>query len=210
MTSKNGLLTVFLLVSTLSPAVPIPVASSIKEVGQGVKLPTQISANGQTLCWTGSGIRKKKVVIAKVSVYRLDSYVDCKGVASDGELKASVGLSAKNWALKLTFLRDVDSSKIRSSFKEALEANQVDVSASAPAGQLLEKVQVDLKEGQTLWVVGEKNSPTEKVEIIFPSQSVWTAGSSIASDFAKIWFGVTKESTMETLQSEILSRQYQN
>lgn len=189
-------------------AIPTPVGTSNKDVGEGLQIPTEVKVNQDSLCWTGSGIRKKKVVLAKFSVYRLDSYLECSAVPKEGDLKPALALAAKHWALKLTFLRDVDSEKVRSSFKEAMEANEIDLSPTSPASQMLERIKTDLKEGNVIWVVGKKDTKEEKLEIVLPSETLKSSSPTIASDFSKIWFGSTKESTMENLQQAILSRKY--
>lgn len=203
--SLFGLMSIFSLAAV---AIPTPVGTSIKEVGEGLQLPTEIKVSNDSLCWTGSGIRKKKVVVAKFSVYRLDSYLECSAVPKDGDLKPAIALAARQWALKLTFLRDVDSEKVRSSFKEALEANQIDLSNTSPVSQMLEKIKTDLKEGNVVWLAGKKDTKEEVLEIVLPTETLRTSSASIASDFSKIWFGSTKESTMEDLQAAILSRRY--
>lgn len=186
----------FLAIATT--AYPLPTALPGENVsldvgGKSVELPRKVrlpELAAKEVCWKATGVRKKRVLVTNVSVYRLDRYESCDGKAFPR-------------VLRLVFLRDVGSEKIRDSFRDALAANAVPVGDDSLLGKLLSDWKQDLKEDSSLWIIADKKDSTERLALATDSTEIKTESGDAASQFWKIWFGKPADSGLETLQSQI-------
>lgn len=152
---------------------------------------------------TGEGVRKKKIVLVKVDVYRAASYLDA-AVKMDPQKPMESIRRAKAKALHLTFLRDLGAAKIRSSFRDALKRNQVDPE-SPVMRKALATLDFDVKEGQTLSLVGyKKDEKTDVLVFETPKGPVSLEGPDAASQFWLIWFGEPEDSGLENLKKDLV------
>lgn len=157
------------------------------------------------LVLTGAGVRKKKIVLVKVSVYAAASYLDSSVKLNQQNPMESMR-KAKAKALHLTFLRDIDSEKIRSSFGDALKKNNVDLENPA-IKKALAVLDFDVKEGQTLSLVGyKKNETTDALVFETPGGPVTLEGPDVSSLFWQIWFGIPEDSGLENLKAELVGQ----
>lgn len=185
----------FLFVAGAAAGTPeIDVKSIVQQEidGYSMAFPKKITSDGVSLCWKGGGLRKKKVLIASVKVYELQSYGPC-------------GTKQFPQVLSLKFLRDIDREKIRSSFKEALDKNGVATTKASPLGDLLAQWNTDMKEHETLWLVAYETKAGQWVELDAGKGGIRAEGPTVANDLWKIWYGKPADSGLEELRSHLLS-----
>ncbi|MGZ3808688.1 MAG: chalcone isomerase family protein, partial [Bacteriovorax sp.] len=91
----------------------------------------------EKLDFIGAGLRSKKVLVANVKVYVAQLFLDNAGKFVRTEAGAVKSLAdMKAGAIHLTFLRSVDASTVQVSFRDALEANDVDTNNKGVAAFL--------------------------------------------------------------------------
>lgn len=155
------------------------------------------------LTLTGAGKRVKKIVLLKIDVYAAAHYLDLSTKLDPADPMAGVK-AAKAKAIQLTFLRDVDSGKIRDSFSDALKKNGVDLQ-SPVMKSVLGRLTFDMKEKQTLTLVGIKRADgTEVLHFEAPTGPFQVEGPAIASEFWKIWFGEPEDGGLEKLKAALI------
>ncbi len=177
------------------------VVTTIDEVP--VKEQAKSSLFSMPLLLTGSGKRVKKIVFVKLNVYVAAHYLDPTVKLTATDPMAGIR-SAKAKAIQLTFLRDVDSGKIRNSFTDALKKNSVDM--ESPVMKLaMSKLTFDMKEKQTLTLVGvQKDANTEVLHFESPSGTFSVEGPGVASQFWQIWFGEPEDGGLEKLKTALI------
>ena len=110
---KTSILTLALIFSCSAQANSLSFKATGKNL-EGVPLHSSlsegISSSKLELPQKGAGIRTKKVLMVGVKVYVAEYFSNSKAQA-----------------MRLQFFRDVDAEKVMTSFKEALEANKVDL-----------------------------------------------------------------------------------
>ncbi len=156
------------------------------------------------------GLRQKKVVIAKVSVYV--AQVFSNGTAdfeSLDKLRASLQKS-EPFILSMTFVRDVGIEKIADAFKEAFDENKVD-GAKAPFSDFVSAVTKsgDVKDKQTYFFIFKQDGGKESITFETNGKewfSVKDAASGTQAQFLKLWLGKPVDSGVEQLQSQLLSK----
>lgn len=186
---------VFLLSSVVWGANLTFVGTPLKIVhASGIDVPVyaHVATDKMKLNLTGHGIREKTILIASVNVYYAASYMDQK------QLEKS-----KTRALVLTFLRDLNSDKIRSSFTDALKENEVDVETEAMQ-KLFAMMAFDVKKGSQVRFIGTLGDASDTLLIELPGQTIKTEGPKLAENFWKIWFGKPADSGLKDLK-ELLS-----
>lgn len=145
----------------------------------------------------GEGLRWKPVSFLgiRVDVYRASSFVDVGATLQTARAKI----------MRLTFLRDLDASKIRESMETALRVNDVDPEKGA-VGKLFAQFQFAIKEGEVMSIIGLKKSDgNEVVEIQTPAKTLSAEGPTLATDLWKGWYGKPADSGIEALQKSLLS-----
>jgi hypothetical protein len=149
---------------------------------------------GKKLLLTGAGTRVKKVVLVKAKVYVAAHYTD--------EAKPVVESSTR--AMHLTFLRDVDAEKIRSSFTDSLKENGVDPENSA-VKHILSALTFSMKDKGTLTLIGETGPGREILTLEGPT-TTRAESKDVVTSFWKIWFGKPADGGLEDLQEELLRK----
>lgn len=179
-----------------------------KTVIEGVPIYSQArissSAQAPLLNLTGAGIRKKKVLFLKVDVYVAAHYLDASVTLQPESPMESV-TKAKAKVMELTFLRDVDSKKIRDAFMGSLTKNEVDLE-SAAVKEVLAKLTFDMKEKQKLVLVGQGTGSQESLTFEAPTGTMTVKGPSIASNFWRIWFGTPDDGGLEDLKELLVGK----
>jgi hypothetical protein len=164
---------------------------------------------GAKLSFVGAGLRAKKVVFVNVKVYvaQLFAADAAKLKKSDAEILGSLD-SAAPVALQMNFLREVEASKVQSSFKEALEANKVDMN-KPEIKKFLDAVQTGgkAKEGKTLTLLAVKNPDATETVTYEDANGKATAVSGAAGftrDVLSIWLGKPSDDGVARLKSDLL------
>lgn len=146
------------------------------------------------LLLTGHGIREKKILIASVNVYHAASYLE----------GASLEKSRVR-ALCLTFLRDLDSGKIRSSFGDALKENGVSLE-SPEMQKLFALMSFDVKKGEKVHFIGVRGEKTDTIFFELAGKTLKAEGSQLVENFWKIWFGKPADSGLEALKKLLIKK----
>lgn len=166
-----------------------------------------IDGTSQTLQAVGAGLRAKKVVFVNVKVYVGELFVSSLESFKKVDALASVK-DQKAVAIQLHFLRDVDSENVRKSFKEALEANKVNIQDSS-IQQFLESVAKggEAKSGKALTILGFKHSDgSESISYETTSGNVSQikGNEGFIQNIFSIWLGKPSDDGVASLKKEIL------
>ena len=172
-------------------------------VSSSAKMTTPTPA---TLTTFGAGLRAKKVVFVNVKVYVGEFFVADKASFKKDQALTSVAQQPAA-AIRLHFLRDVDSANIEKSFIEALSANKVDAKDAAIA-EFLAAVRGggEAKENSSMTIAAQKVGADEFIHYESPSgklSSIKGSAGFIQKIFS-IWFGQPADSGIADLQSSIL------
>jgi hypothetical protein len=177
---------------------------------EGVTLATSAStAEGQKLSLVGAGLRTKKVIMVNVRVYVGEFFVGDLTKFKKNPNEALKSLSeASPVAIKLNFLRDVDAEKVQTSFKEALEANKIDIN-KPEVQKLLDAVKnsAPVKKGTSLTILGVKKGDGSEVltyeDSNFKATTV-SGGPGFLQEAFSIWLGNPSDDGVAGLKNAIL------
>ncbi|MCB0385190.1 MAG: chalcone isomerase family protein [Bdellovibrionales bacterium] len=185
--------------------------SNGKIEGVEISATAKADVNGRQydLTTTGAGLRNKKVAILKVKVYVGQFLVTDVGSFVrdlDGAVDSLDNMKAV--AMRMSFLRSVESEKLVDAYKLGMEANNLNL--SAPDVQaFLQAVQDggDAQGGQDMVVVGEKLADGSEVITYQNSEGkTWTVNG--APGFVKgimsLWVGNTIEKETEELKKNLI------
>jgi hypothetical protein len=158
----------------------------------------------------GAALRSKKVVLLNFKVYIGELFVSDAATFSATAAGALSSLAGeKAVAIRLHFLRDVDAEKVVEGFKEALEANGVDLKSAALQSFFSAVVKGgEAKESKTLTIAGEKSGATEKI-FYEDGQGALTSiegPPGLIRSIFSIWFGKSADSGLESFKKELLKR----
>lgn len=200
-----------LIAATAASAGVLTLTPGSKDI-EGVKIATGGTAtvDGQTLTLTtvGAGLRTKKVLIAKVKVYVATLMATDASAFSrkDGRALDSIGSQA-GAAIQLTFLRGVDAATVQSSFKDALDANNVSLNRSE-VNALMNAVASsgDAQNGRTLTFVTTSGAGGDTVTYEGTRGSATTVRGpkGFARDVMSIWLGNPSDSGVAALKEQLL------
>lgn len=163
----------------------------------------------QKLDSIGAGLRSKKVLVAKVKVYVAQVFLDNAGkfVRTNDGAMASVS-NMKAGAIHLTFLRDVDAPTVQISFREALEANNVNINDKGVAA-FLSAVNdgADARNGKSMNISLTK-SDDGKVTVVYENTSgvekTVVGDEVLFKGIFSIWLGTPADSYLAALKADIL------
>lgn len=178
--------------------------------GQKLKVAKTLKEAGQSLSLTGYGVRKKKVVLVKVSVYVASHYVSNPTGWSASDPTNSLKKQPRR-ALTLDFMRDVPGEKIKGAFEESLKENGLDP-ARKDLATLLNGLAVDMKEGQKMTLSGVIDSVKGEQTLIArgPKGAVEVKSPNVVDDMWSIWFGKPADGGLEELKGELSQLKAQN
>lgn len=157
----------------------------------------------------GAGLRSKKVVIVNVKVYvaELMSSDASKFVRTDADALKSLD-DSRTVAIRLTFLRGVDASTVQTSFKEALQANKINV-ADAAISQFLKAVDAggDAANGKPLTIVTQKNA--DKTETVYYEDTNGKVtkvdgNEGFSKQLMAIWLGTPSDNGVANLKAQLI------
>ncbi len=157
----------------------------------------------------GSGLRSKKVLVANVKVYVAQLLVSSTNafVRKDAEALKSLE-DSQTVAMQLTFLRSVEADKVKVSFRDAFDANNVDINNPA-IKQLLTAVEKggDATSGGTLTFVANKHSDgTETLiyEDTAGKQVTVKGDRGLTHDVFSMWLGNPADDGIAALKKSLL------
>lgn len=157
----------------------------------------------------GAGLRTKKVLIANVKVYVAQIFLDNAGKfvrTNSGAIKSLSEMKAG--AIRLTFLRSVDAPTVQVSFRDALDANDIDLKNKGIAAFLAavndgadaqngKSMNISLKKGDNgiVTVVYENTAGVEKTI---------TGDETLFKGIMAIWLGEPADAGLQVLKTAIL------
>lgn len=179
---------------------------------EGVSIGSSATLNmggSMKLDYIGSGLRSKKVLVSNVKVYVAQIFMDNAGkfVRSASGAVQSVG-DMKAGAVRLTFLRNVDAPTVQTSFKDAFNANGVDVNNSGVKAFLSAVSKgADAGSGHSMTMAMKRDGAgvTLVYENTKGGSSTIKGDSSLFKAVMSIWLGTPADSGLATLKTSILS-----
>jgi hypothetical protein len=173
----------------------------------GITIPVYPTAkvDGEELKLTGYGTRAKQIFLGlKANVYVAASY-STQPLESTNPMESVKAAKAK--VIQLTFVRNLTSDEIRTSFEEALDKNGVDLNAT-PIQNIFAQFAFSLKAGQTVTLTGTQNATgsMEKLVIEVPGKTAQEEGKELATDFWRIWLGIPVDAEMGELKKALVGK----
>ncbi|HWU41825.1 MAG TPA: chalcone isomerase family protein [Bdellovibrio sp.] len=169
---------------------------------------TSVENESTKLSQVGAGLLAKKVAFFNVDVYVAEFFV-----SSAEKFKKADALNSlkdqKAVAVQLHFLRDVEAEKVQTSFKEALQANNVKLDDNS-IKQFLEAVSQggEAKKGKILTILGAKLKDNNE-EISYENTSGKVTTIKGSADFIKnifsIWLGTPADDGIARLKKSVLA-----
>lgn len=154
----------------------------------------------------GAGLRYKKVIFVKASVYVGQLFAgSAKEFRKDAALDSVAAAPAT--AMRMTFLRDVDGETLGRAFADAFKENKVET-GSGPVKVFLDDVRLagGVKDKSVITVAGWRSGKAERVAIQGPDGKILEvegAPGFIRAIFS-LWLGKPSDSGVESLQKDIL------
>jgi hypothetical protein len=171
-----------------------------------------VDGHAYKLNTVGSGLRSKKVLLANIKVYVAQLLVSSPNsfVRKDNEALKSLE-DSQTVAIQLAFLRTVDAAKVQVSFRDALDANKVDINQGA-IKQLLSAVNNggDANSGGTFTFVVNKNSDGSETlvyEDTAGKQVEIKGDKGLTHDVFSMWLGVPADDGIANLKSSLIHSQ---
>lgn len=209
---KRSLLSLFVLLGLSLNAQAALVTTdkaggTLEKVTLSKSATAELDGASQSLQAVGAGLRAKKVVFVNVKVYVGELFVSSLESFKKADPLTSIN-DQKAVAIQLHFLRDVDSDNVQKSFKEALEANKVDLKDSS-VQQFLESVVKggEAKTGKALTILGFKHadgSESISYETTAGNVSQIKGSEGFVKNVFSIWLGKPSDDGVATLKKEIL------
>jgi hypothetical protein len=165
--------------------------------------------NGESLQQVSQAIRRKKIALFWVKVYRCELLASLPGqyLKTSAEAALNSLTSNKLVALRMEFLRDVGVEKMVSSFTDGLKEN--DLKPEEPVYQHFfdaMKKSGDVKEKQTWTIVFEKKDKDESIHMENGEGKVQmiSVPQGTTKNIFKIWFGKPADSGLEEMKEAFL------
>lgn len=182
---------------------------SIEGVNVGKSADLVTISETQKLDFIGAGLRTKKVLVANVKVYVAQVFLDNAGKfvrTNAGAVKSLADMKAG--AIHLTFLRGVDAATVQVSFRDALDANDIDLNNKGIAAFLSAvKEGADAKDGKSMNISLTKDNKGV-VTVVYENTSgvekTITGDETLFKGILSIWLGEPADSGLETLRAAIL------
>lgn len=212
---KNLLFVTFLIYANADAAEPI-----LKFIGEpssaisagGLMVPVFDEAkgfypggpvDGTPLFLTGAGIRRKKVSFVTVDVNVAASYIDSTGGISQNDPLGTLS-NTEVKAMALTMVRDVTADQIKSSFTDALKANQVDLNKPG-IKKLINEITFGAAKGETVMILGlGKNQPEKVILETSTGKHIEASDDGVSLDLWRCWFGTPVDSLMADLKKKLI------
>ncbi len=157
----------------------------------------------------GAGLRTKKVLVANVNVYVAQVYVDNAGAfvrTADGAVKSIDNMKAG--AIRLTFLRDVEADKVKVSFRDAFDANDINTDEPGIAAFLNAVSDGGDAEGNKTLNISFARLDDGSVRVIYEDtkgkETTVIGNAALANSIFAIWLGEPADAGLATLKKELL------
>lgn len=160
----------------------------------------------------GAGLRTKKVLISEVKVYVLQLFSDNEAAYSRNADTALSSLvqNSNGVALKLDMARTVTSASLVTSFKEALEANNIPLDAELTKALALMEKSADATNGKSITMLMTRDG--DKTNLYYEDtkgDSVSMVGSAeLMKKILSIWLGKSADDGLAALKTQLLQPVY--
>ena len=146
----------------------------------GVKLPDQVTVQGETLKLNGTGLRQ--ATILKINAYAAGLYL--KNGMHDGEAIAN---SEQPKSIEMVFMRDVTAKQMSDAFQDGFDKNCIAGCAELkPYIPKLQGLMKDMKKGETM----AYHFLDDGVEVMIRGQKVGKVGDKAFShQLIRVWIG---------------------
>ncbi len=194
---------------TTAPASNLLLTTPYEVNGALLQIPSAVTSEGQTLALTGYGIRKKTIVLVKVSVYVASHYISAPKDWNPADPMASLKKQAGR-ALNLSFMRDVSGSKVRGAFMDSLKANGLDPNRK-DLSQVLDAMAIDLVSGNQIGLTAlvQPGKSEQTITVTTPKGTAQVKSASVADDIWSMWFGKSDDGGLEDLKAQLVGGQKQ-
>lgn len=177
-------------------------------VAKSASLTMPGASSVEKLDFIGAGLRQKKVLVANVKVYVAQVFLDNAGKFVRTEAGAVKSLSdMKAGAVHLTFLRAVDAETVQVSFRDALDANDVDLNNKGIKAFLAAVNEgADAKDGKSMNISLTKNE-SGVVTVVYETNGVEktiTGDDVLFKGVLSIWLGEPADKGLDVLRATIL------
>lgn len=168
-----------------------------------------IDGSDFNLTTVGSGLRSKKVLLANVKVYVAQLLVSSPNsfVRKDREALKSLE-DSQTVAMQLSFLRTVEAEKVKISFRDAFDANGVDINNPAIKALLAAVAQGGdaTANGHLTFVANKHSDGTETLiyEDTAGKQAVIKGDKGLTHDVLSMWIGTPADDGLATLKKSLL------
>ena len=208
----SSLLMSMLLVSQIASAGVLSIENGNRTIeGVAIGKSAEIVNANETikLDSVGAGLRTKKVLIANVKVYVTQIFLDNVGKfvrSNEGAVKSLSDMKAG--AVHLTFLRSVDAPTVQVSFRDALDANDIDLNNKGIVAFLdAVKNGSNVESGKAL-NISLKKSDDGVVTVVYENTSgvekTITGDETLFRGILSIWLGESADSGLETLKATLI------
>jgi len=179
MTTRNALKLLLLGVCAVA-AISLSARSASAAEISGIKLPDQVTVEGNTLKLNGTGLRQ--ATILKINVYAAGLYLE--NSSKDGE---SIATSDQPKGIEMVFMRDVSAKQMAEAFQEGFEKNCVaDCARLKPDIGKLQGLMKDMKKGDAMAF----HFLPDKVEVMIRGQKVGSIGDKgFSQQLIRCWIG---------------------
>lgn len=201
-----GLLTMFLTTTSYAELISSQLSDKkIADIGIAKSAEVSHGDNKAAVTLVGAGLRSKKVVFVNVKVYVGQFFVAHPESFNKSQALDSAS-SQSALAMQMTFLRDVESEKVMTSFEDSFKANGIDLKDETVA-KILSAVRSggDVKTGKKISLAAFKKEKTDLVLIETPNgQITEISGEGLTRKVLSLWLGKTTDSGVEDMKKEIL------
>jgi hypothetical protein len=167
-----------------------------------VTLPSGKTLN---LSFSGKGIRQKWIAVVKVNAYLAIHYLDNPALLNPNDPIESLN-QAQSRMMILHMLQNVSSEDIRTEFEDALDVNSVNLN-SPEIKSIREQTDYALNPGERAYLIGyhADEDPLEHIFIHTDKKTIEEKGTSLITDFWRVWLGLPVDAEMKTLKKALLS-----
>lgn len=160
----------------------------------------------------GAGLRSKKVLFISAKVYIAQLFSDNKGAFSrDEKALSSLVANSKQVALKISMLRTVGAPELAVSFREALQANSLQIDAELQQMLTMVEKSADGVSGKSLTMLMTR-SADGKTNIYYEdtagAQKSFVGSADLMGKIMSIWLGKPVDDGLASLKRQILNPVY--
>jgi len=162
------------------------------------------------LCFSGKGLRQKRIGIIKVNAYVGIHYLENPAVLSIEDPMNSLSQTQYRMMV-LQMMQNVNPEDIRAEFDDAMDANGVNLN-SPELNALRKEITFSLKSGERAYFIGYRNpnDSFENLMVFTETKLINERGSTLVTDIWSGWFGIPVDREMAVFKKSLLSQAKKN